>query len=59
MTDTYGIYGSEDWAREQVVSRRIARQEYRKHGLAEADLIADLGDKPWYSGNLVLNALGY
>lgn len=53
------FYGSEDWARTIKVSRRIARQEYRKHGLSETDLIADLGDHPIYAGDDILDALGY
>ena len=49
----------EDWARDNVFTKPECVREYRKHGFTEIDLIADLGDKPEYSGADVLNALGY
>lgn len=53
------IYGTEDWAREQIVTKAQAAREYRRHGLAAAALFNDLGDHPTYKGADVLDALGY
>lgn len=45
-------------ARPQV-TRAQAIREYRRHGLTEADLVADLGDLETYDGAEVLAMLGY
>ena len=50
---------SEEWARNNVFSKAECVREYHKHGLTEADLIADLGDHDEYAGADILNALGY
>ena len=42
-----------------IVSRREAVREYRRHGLSEADLVADLGESEDYAAEAVLMALGY
>lgn len=42
-----------------AVTRKEAISEYRQHGLDEAELVDDLGDKEEYSGADVLLALGY
>jgi len=44
---------------EAIVTRREAQREIERHGMDWADLVADLGDRPEYSGSEILNWLGY
>lgn len=53
------MYGTEEWARAGEFPKALCIREYRKHGLDERDLIADLGDHETYHGADVLDALGY
>jgi len=40
-------------------SRADAVRQYRRHGLGEAELVAELGDHDAYQSDDVLIALGY
>lgn len=42
-----------------TVSRAEALSEVRKHGIAPAEFLEEVGDKPEYTGKEVLDWLGY
>ena len=44
---------------EAEVDRETALREVRKHHCSEAEFLAEVGDKPTYYGQEVLDWLGY
>ena len=53
------MYHTEEEAREAIVTQMEARREIERHSLFFSDFLAEVGDKPSYSGAEVLNWLGY
>jgi hypothetical protein len=53
------VYDNYADACEAVVSRKEAIREIRKHGVSVNEFLADCGDKDEYTGQVVLDWLGY
>jgi hypothetical protein len=48
-----------DEAVDMIVTQKEARAEVKRHGGDWEDFVADVGDKPTYTGEEVLAWLGY
>lgn len=44
---------------EAEITRKQAQQEIKAHGLSFDDFVTDCGDKAYYSGQVILDWLGY
>ena len=51
----------EEWEAREVedFTPREVETELKRHGVSLADFVAEVGEKPYYSGEEVLNWLGY